>query len=854
MKSMQWVIPAEWRDHVMTDLTDEQARLGRGRAWLAWHMLVVGLRLRWTFSLDAVRVEGAGALRRLRRAPKYTLAAVLMFALGSALSVTAYALAHRVLFVSLPYSQPERLVSVFSWDAESGQRYTMISKPVALRLTGDRSLVESFTSISVNDSYRIPGVPTPVVRLSLASPAVLDVLGIQPVVGRGFRSSDVAEGRSVAVITHAMWISAFGADPLVVGRTLTAPGRTQAPVEIVGVLPPAFVLPSVNWSAGTDGLHLDLEPADRLTGNPRADVMAGLVVRLAAGRTAGDVQRRVDDLLREDAERSGRTSSYLVQPLQEGLFWRYRPTLQLLAVAAMLIWALGCANLSLMVAARAAQTQFDRAVSAALGASTTRLAVGSFVETLVICGAGAGLGVLAVLWSGPALAAVVPPALGELVETDVSLRVLLTGLGLMTLGAALVGLWPAFRVRRVDVLTVLRDGATHGPRGRQGRTVLLVHACLGLILMVGALHALGVLWRLSTMDLGFEPRGLYGVYVQLQRPAVPPMMPTERWANLRATIERLRAEPWVAAASAEHAPLFMGQGVERGTRVGGQTAAVRPVLDGFVAATGASLLAGRDVDRTDLGGGPVVWLSESVARAAWPDADPSAVVGRVLSMDGHPDRRVAGVFRDRRRTPLSPVEREVVIPASPEDGQIMVLARVRPESVSSITPAERFAPVFGVAPNDGTRVQVIDANAPSETALKTPRLSALAFGVLGVLAATLGAFGLIAVSSRTAADRHRELALRAALGASPWSLARVLLAAVVTPTALGLAAGAITLVLGQRVMGSVLPTGTAFAVDGGALWWVGAGALGYLALACISTLATWRRIARENPMDVLKGV
>lgn len=849
---MKRVIPAEWRDHVVADLTDEQARLGRGGTWLAWQMLVVGLRLRWTLSSDALRVELAGAFRRLSRAPRYTVAAVMMFALGSALSVSAYALAHRVLFAPLPFSEPERLVSVFSWAPESGQRYTMISKPVALRLVSDRSLVESFASISLNDSYLIPGRPSPAVRLSLASPSVFEVLGIRPVLGRGFQPRDVTEGRSVAVITHHTWVSTFGRDPEIVGRTLRAPGPKGAPAEIIGVLPDTFVLPSVNWEAGSDGLRLDLEPMDQLTGNAGADVMAGLVVRLARGRSAGDVQVRVDELLREDAARSGRASSYLVQPLQEGVFWRYRPTLQLLAVAAVLIWALGCANLSLMVAARASQTQFDRAVSAALGASTTRLAAGAFVETLLICGAGALLGVVAVLWSGPALAALVPTALGDLVETRVSPQVMATGLGLMTLGAALVGLWPSLRVRRVDVLAVLRDGASSGPRGGRGRMVLLVHAGLGLVLVVGALHALGALWRLSSMDLGFERRGLYGVYVQ--RPGAPVLSPAERWTDLRSVVERLRGEDWVVGATAEHAPVFMGQGPDRGARVGGLVAAVRPVLDGFLSATGGTLLAGRDVESADLGGAPVVWLNESLTNAAWPGANPAAVVGRVLSIEGHPDRQVAGVFRDRRITPLSPVEHEVVIPASPGDRQMLVVARLRSASRTAATPAERFATVFGVAANDGSRVQVIDANGPSETALKTPRLSALAFGVLGALAVVLGVFGLIAVSSRTAADRQRELALRAALGASPWSLARVLLEAVLTPTLLGLGAGVVAIVLGHGLLISVLPTATAFEVGGGAIWWLAASVVVYLALACVSTLATWRRIARENPMDVLKGV
>lgn len=851
---MNWIkklIPRSWRDDVVRDLEIEANDSGASEGWALWQLVLVGLRMRVALFGEQFRTEVHLALRRLYRNRGFTAGAMVTFAVGAGLNLAAFSVVDRMLFRPLPFADPGRLVSMFAYSPETGQRYTRLSsKASLLELTSDTRLIERFAMVDLCDPLRRSDSETPI-RVCLASRTILDVLGIRPVIGRGFESSDTLEDSSVALVTYETWQSQFGGRTDVLGTVLKGNSRlygAMAPAVIIGVLPPGFVLPSVNWAAGGDGLRLNPVPEDRIV-SPR-DGLSGVVARLAPGSDIAAVQTRFNQILDTEATRTGqRRSHVIVEPLRDGIFWRYRPAMLLLSAAASLLWLLGCANVSMMVALRGRRREGEVAISAALGASRARLAGGAMVETLIVCLGGAVIGFLTLLWALPVIQAVLPSAVVGVVTGTFDPRVIALGIGVAIAGALLSGVLPAMRIARTDLLAVLQRGEGRSTGVHVGRGILVGQTAIGFLLVMAAALVGRSFVGLYTDDLGYRPRGLQTVTaVALDPVSAPRVTREESWARTRQAVDRLRAQSWVAAASADEGPLVFGNGLRRPVTTGdGRRFGLRAVLDDFARTEGISLVAGRDISADDISrASDVALLSTGVVEALWPGLSPAAAVGRMAQFAGEPPLQTVGVFRDRRRLPSQGATPEVIVPARFGDPLTVTLRldqRQRPPDNLS----EALAPLM--APGIPVRVVLREGAEVFTTAMQDPRTILAAFGVFGVMAFALGAVGLATIAGHVAAARTRDLTIRQVLGGQPAHLLWSVMREVIRPVAVGLALGTIVALWAAQYLQSQLHM--VDARDPGAY------VAGWLLFIGVALALTWwpaRAVSRHNPVDSLRSI
>lgn len=849
----KWItrlIPRSWRETVVRDLEIEAVERGGSDRWALWQMAFVGVRLRLALAGEHLVADTALAVRRLRRSPLFTVGAMVTFALGAGLNLAAFSVADQMLFKSLPFADPDRLVSIFAHSPDTPLRYGRVSKSAILALAADDRLIVEFASVdSTCDPLRRVGSEAPM-QICPSTPNVLSVLGIRPVIGRGFETGDSAQDAPVAVITYETWQSQFGGRSDALGAVLRGRsmvyGALPHPV-IVGVLPPGFVVPSVGWSGGADGLRLSPAPADRLL-SPK-DGVSGVVARLAPGASIADVQTRINHILDEEAARTGEVREHLlVEPLRDGVFWRYRPAMQLLTAAASLLWLLACANVSMMVALRGQRRESDVAISAALGASPGRLASGAMVETLVVCLGGVAIAFLTLMWALPAIQSLVPVAVAGVVSRSFDPRVMVVGVTVAAVGAMIAGLLPSLRMARTDLLVVLQRGTSRATSGYSGRGVLVAQTAIGFLLVMAAAMVGRSFVALYAGDFGWAPRGLFAASaIPIDAASAPRLTPEATWANTRATVDSLRAQPWIDAASADLAPVIGRQALDRPvTTETGRRFGLRPVLDDFAKTEGVSLLAGRDVTADDLArSADVTLISTTVVEALWPGLAPAAAVGRMAQFKGEAPRQVVGVFRDRRERPGRRPTAEVVVPARPGD-RLTVTLRLHKER----RPPEDLAVALASVMASGVpvRVTLTDGAQVMSDAVRDPRMVMVAFAVFGVMAFGLGAVGLATVAGTVATGRTRDLAIRKVLGGQSGLLLWSLIRDVLRPVATGLALGTIGALWAARFLQSQLHM--VDARDPGSY------AIGWVVFLTVALVLTWwpaRAVTRGNPLDSLKS-
>jgi putative ABC transport system permease protein len=849
-KWIKRLIPSSWRETVVRDIEMEATQGGTSERWLLWQMAFVGVRLRLSLVGEHLVTDTVLAVRRLGKSPLFAGGAMLTFALGAGLNLAAFSVADQMLFKPLPFADPDRLVSIFAHSPDTNLRYTRVSKSAILTLAADGTLIEGFASVdSTCDPLRRVGGEAPM-QICPSTPNVLDVLGIRPVIGRGFEEGDSAQNLPVALITHETWQSQFGGRSDVLGSVLR--GRSMVygalpPPTIVGVLPPGFVVPSVHWSGGGDGLRLSPARADRL--ESPTDGISGIVARLAPEATIADVQTRIDHILDEEATRTGESRGHLlVEPLQDGVFWRYRDAMQLLTAAASLLWLLACANVSMMVALRGRRRESDVAISAALGASPGRLASGAMVETLVVCGGGVVIAFLTLMWALPAIQSLVPAPVAGVVSRSFDPRVMVVGLAVAVAGALIAGLLPALRMARTDLLVVLQRGNTRATNGHIGRGVLVAQTALGFLLVMSAAMVGRSFVALYAGDLGYAPRGLYAAAaVPIDAASAPRVTPEEAWANTRVVVDRLRSQRWIAAASADLAPLIGRRALDRPvTTEAGRRFGLRPVLDDFARTEGVSLIAGRDVTAEDLARSTdVTLISTTVVEALWPGVAPAAAVGRIAEFTGEAPRQVVGVFRDRRARPGGQPTPEVVVPARLGD-RLTVILRLNPQ----LRPPDDLAVALAslMATGVPVRVALTDGGQVMSDAVRDPRMVMVAFAVFGMMAFGLGAVGLATIAGTVATGRKRDLAIRQVLGGPYWQLVWSVVGEVVRPVTVGLALGTLVALGTARYLQAQL-----YMVDAGD---PGSYVLGWVVFLTVAFVLTWwpaRAVARDNPLDSLKS-
>jgi len=796
------------------------------------------------------------AVRMLRRAPAVSLLAVACIALGIGANTTIFSTATAFTFKPLPQlDHPERLVLVAEVPARQPELMGSVSAPTVADL--NRETV--FAGVSAVDGWDANVAGTDLAERvggTHVSGNFFQVVGRQPVLGRAIDAQDDQPGHgNVVVLSHGLWQRRFGADPSIIGRVIRINGEGYT---VVGVMGPNFAFP--NGTQLWTPLALDAEAAAA-----RANRNLFCMARLAPGVSlaqAGEAVQRVALRLAQDHPETNAEWTLRLNPAELAYESGPRPFMMVLLGAVVFVLLIACANVANLLLVGATARRHETAVRVALGANARRLVRQHLVESLVLGAIGGALGVLLSLWGVTLMAAAIPPELRVVITGFQSLaidgRALAYSAVLTVLASVIFGVAPALAAARADVREALAgtgQGKHTGSGGRLRNVLVVSEIALSLMLLVGAALMVRSSRRMLLADPGFRTRGVLTMSVTL-----PPADYADGAAITRfydRLVDDVRTLPGVDDAGATSIlPLSWYEWrthvlLEDRAQEKEETAPVlgyRLVSAGYMRAVGMALVAGRgftDDDRADAP--PVVIVSQSAARRLWPGTE---AIGRRLKTSAHDSAwaEVVGVAADVRGNPLTSDDPRSIVyrPLAQSPGRTMwLVVRASGDPVSlapavqrAITSLDSRLGAGDVSPM--TRV-VAGAVSPQTATAQSMAL----FAVIALIMALVGIYGVMAF---TVTQRTREIGIRAALGATPSGVVRMVLGRAGWLVGIGTAIGIVgTFAMGLALRAILFETS---ATDPATIAVTAAALLG------VALLASWlpaRRAARVDPMVALRS-
>jgi putative ABC transport system permease protein len=741
--------------------------------------------------------------RMMRRTPLFAATVVLTVMLAIAANTAIFSVVNAVMLRPLPFREPNRLIQV----AEKNDKLHLPTFGSSLLNFLDwREQSKSFEDLAAVGfrNYTLTGTGEPEqFSGNQISPALTRVLGIPPIAGRAFTDDEEQPNAApVAMIGEGAWKRRFGADRLLIGRTIIL---NDTPTTVVGIAPAALNL----ISGGEVYTPLTIDRAKEI----RLNHVIFTIGRLKNGVSIEQAQAEMNGISARMGQQYPQIRDWgihLVSMLDTFVSPELKDGLLVLLWAVVFVLLIACANIANLLLARAATRQNEMAVRTAIGASRSRLVRQLLAESVMLSLFGGIAGLCGAFWAVHAINQSLPPNTLPIPEVTMDATVFWFALGLTVVTGLLFGIVPAWRTAKVDLTAVLKQGgrgSTSRMSGRLRNGLAAVEIALATVLLIGAGLFIRSLANLERVRLGFDAQGL--MTFQLAPPTTKYPVKSKAPQFYRALLDALQSIPGARGAAASSGIPF-GAGaynthpmITTDRSILPPDAAVpidwRIVSSGYFETMGIPLLQGRDF--TDADGPapalPVMIVSRATAQKFWGDADP---IGHTLRRSADPRTAftIVGVVGDVRSTALNQESPALYYPVASGVGPVMdIVVRTdgAPEALLPVIRQKVHDLDAELALGNVRTMEQWLSNSAAQPRLNTVLLGA--FASMALLIASIGVYGVLAYS---VSQRTSEIGVRMALGATPHGVLRLIVGEGMKVVLIGIGTGVVAgLALGRTV-------------------------------------------------------
>jgi putative ABC transport system permease protein len=752
------------------------------------------------------------AIRTLSKSPAFTITAVLTLALGIGANTAVFSVVNAVLLQALPYPDPDRLVNI----EERRQSFGTMSVAYPNYLDW-RATQRSFKEISIyrGDSFNLKGEGDPErVQAVYVSASYFRVLGVNISPGRGFTDNeDRDSGAHVAILTEQFWRRRFGADPGIIGRTVTL---DEVNYEIIAVAPQNAIPSRGIGNPASIALFVPFGPVASQLPLTSRDSHPGLKVigRLKDGTSIDQARAEFDIISRNLETRYPETNSQSriwIAPLLDATVQKYRETLNVLFAVVGFVLLICCANVANLLLARAASREKEIAVRTALGAGRRRIMAQLLTESLLIALVGGVLGVIFAFWSLDAIISLAPQESVRFQNIRINAPVLGFTAIMTVVTGLLFGLFPAWKISRADLGSSLKNTGAHGgttshDRQRAQGLLVLAQVAIASIVLIGSALLVDGFRTLQTANLGFDPQRLLMADMALPESRYgTEHSPEPKQDELAGFLDQVLAKaatiPGVRSAALTINAPFGGSDWEfffgivgrpdpkPGEELSSEEQFVSP---SYFETMRIPILRGRGFNRQDrFGRERVTIVDEAFAKEFFPGQDPIGQQIHETGTDAHTWTIIGIVPVVEHREPgtgLRKIALSYRAIAQAPNNYVSVLLR------GDSDPRALIHPLAEVVQSFDTGVPLYHVQSMEEAIslrLSTQRLAMTLVGLFSTIALVLAAVGLYGMLAYSVVRRTREIGIRIALGAIRAKIFRLILWNGMSVVGIGLAIGLI---------------------------------------------------------------